>query len=167
MISQQRPDARPATLETKVADFLAQKRIAVAGVSETRETSANLIYRKLASAGYQVFAVNPHTSSFDGQPCYPDLTSIPNGVDGVVIVTRPAVTEVLVRQCSEAGITRVWMHQSLARSGSSVSPDAVAFCQEHGITVIAGACPMMFCAPVDPGHTCMRWVLRMTGGLPK
>jgi predicted CoA-binding protein len=88
-------------------------------------------------------------------------------VDGVVIVTRPQVTETIVRQCVEAGVPRVWMHQSLASAGTSVSKEAVEFCEEHGLTVIAGACPNMYAPTADFGHTCMRWVLGLTGGLPK
>lgn len=155
------------TMQEKVADFLAQRRIAVVGVSRKREDAANLNYRKLKGAGYQVFAVNPNADTFDGDPCYPDLRSIPGGVDGVVIVTRPQLTEQIVRQCHEAGIRRVWMHQAFAKAASSVSPEAVAFCREHGISVIDGACPMMFCAPVDFGHRCMRWWLQVSGGLPR
>ena len=34
------------------------------------------------------------------------------------------------------------------------------------ISVIAGACPMMFGPGADFGHTCMRWFLKLTGGLP-
>ena len=34
------------------------------------------------------------------------------------------------------------------------------------ISVIAGACPMMFGPGADFGHTCMRWLLKFTGGLP-
>lgn len=159
--------AAPATLAEKVQDFLAQKRIAVAGVSRTRQDAANLIYRKLRDAGYQVFAVNPNASTVEGDPCYPDLPSIPGGVDGVVIATRPQLAEALAQQCVEAHVPRVWMHQSIVHGGTSVSPEAAVFCAEHGITVIAGACPMMFCAPVDFGHKCMRWVMKATGGLPR
>ena len=155
-----------ATLSEKIADFLAQRRIAVAGVSTDRETPGNMIYRKLKSAGYQVFAVIPAVEMFDGDHCYPDLMSIPGGVGGVVIVTRPAVTEQLVRQCVAAGVPRVWMHESLIHGGTSVSADAVELCREHGIALIAGACPMMYCAPVDIGHRCMRWAMRISGGLP-
>jgi hypothetical protein len=155
------------TLNATIQDFLAQTRIAVAGVSPTRQLTANLIYQKFKTAGYQVFPVHPTAATFDGDPCYPDLASIPGGVDGVVIVTRPQVTDAVVRQCAEAGVKRVWMHQSLFRAGTSVSDNAVAFCRDHGITVIAGACPMMFCAPVDVGHRCMRWMLRVSGGMPK
>ncbi len=158
---------KTTNLEMKVNDFLAQKRIAVAGVSrdDSHHPAANLIYRRLKSTGHDVFAVNPHLQTFDGDPCYPDLRSIPGGADGVVIITRPETTERIVRDCSEAGVRRVWMHQSMAK-GSSVSPEAVEYCRQHDISVIAGACPMMFGGGVDFGHTCMRWFLRFTGGLP-
>ena len=155
------------TLETKVNDFLSQQRIAVAGVS--RDTShhpaGNLIYRKLKKTGHQVFAVNPNMQSFEGDRCYPDLRSIPGGVDGVVIITRPETTDQIVRDCSAAGVRRVWMHQS-QKKGSSVSQEAVDYCRQHDISVIAGACPMMFGPDVDFGHTCLRWMLKLTGGLP-
>jgi len=157
-----------ATFETKVHDFLAQKRIAVAGVSRdnSRHPAGNLIYRRLKKTGHEVFAVNPNLQAFEDDRCYPDLQSIPGGVDGVVIITRPEVTERIVRDCQKTGVSRVWMHQSLGK-GSSVSPAAVEYCQQHDISVIAGACPMMYGPGVDVGHTCIRWILGLTGGLPK
>jgi uncharacterized protein len=155
------------SLETKVHDFLAQKRIAVAGVSrdQSHHPAANLIYQRLKRTGHEVFPVNPNMPSFEGDRCYPDLQSIPGGVDGVVIITRPETTQQIVHDCSSAGVRRVWMHQSMAK-GSSVSPDAVEYCRQHDISVIAGACPMMFGPGVDFGHACMRWMMKLTGGLP-
>lgn len=155
------------TFETQVQDFLAQKRIAVAGVSRhnSRHPAGNLIYRRLKRTGHDVFAVNPHIQTFEGDRCYPNVQSIPGGVDGVVVITRPEITERIVHDCSDAGVRRVWMHRSMAK-GSSVSPQAVEHCRQHNIGVIAGACPMMFGAGVDFGHTCMRWMMRVSGGLP-
>ena len=151
------------TLNELVTDFLAQKRIAVAGVSRTENDAANSIYRKFRDKGYTVFAVNPNAETVEGDPCYPDLKSIPGGVDGVVIVTRPEVTEEIVRECSEAGVPRVWMHKNFG--DGSTSEEAVRYCQEHGIAVIPAGCPMMFCAP-DFGHRCIKWLMQMTGKLP-
>jgi predicted CoA-binding protein len=164
------------TIDPLVKDFLAQKRIAVAGVSRTKEDAANLIYRKLRGTGYRVFAVNPNTDAFDGDPCYPDLKSLPEPVDGVVIVTRPVVAEQIVRQCVDLHIPRVWMHcslgshppkifQKLAENITSASAEAVRLCRENHIAVIPGGCPMMFCEPVDLGHKCMRGTLRLIGSL--
>ena len=156
------------TLETKVHDFLAQKRIAVAGVSRdnSHHPAANLIYRRLKTTGHDVFPVNPHMEAFEGERCYPDLASIPGGVDGVVIITRPETTEQIVRECDAAGVNSLWMHQSMGKNASSVSPAAVEYCRQHDIAVIAGACPMMYGDGADLGHRCMRLILRLTGGLP-
>ena len=157
----------PSTLEDKVHDFLAQKRIAVAGVSRhnSHHPVGNLIYRRLKHTGHEVFAVNRNMQSFEGDRCYANLQSIPGGVDGVVIITRPETTATIVRDCIAANVPRVWMHRGFGK-GSSVSPEAVDDCRQHDIRVVAGACPMMFGEGVDFGHTCMRWALKFTGGLP-
>jgi predicted CoA-binding protein len=152
-------------MEKAVEAFLAQKRIAVAGVSRNKNEAANVVYRKLRASGYEVFPVNPNAETVEGDDCYPDLKSVPGGVDGVVIATRPAVTEEVVRECADLGVPRVWMHRSFGQG--SVSENAVDYCREKGIEVIPGGCPMMFCRPVDLGHKCMRWILSVTGGLPR
>lgn len=154
-----------STLNEAVGDFLAQKRIAVAGVSRSGDQAANAVYKKLRDAGYQVFPVNPKAKEVEGDPCYADVKSIPGGVDAVVIATQPQVTEQIVRECAEAGISQVWMHRSFGEG--SVSSEAVDFCRENNITIIPGGCPLMFCEPVDFGHKCIRWILNLTGGLPK
>jgi len=154
-------------MQEATRDFLAQKRIAVAGVSRDGKNAANLIYRKLRSQGYMVFAVNPNATILEGDPAYPDLKAIPEKPDAVVIVTRPEVTESIVRQCAELGIGRVWMHNGMHSLGSSVSQEAVQFCREKGITAIPGGCPMMYCAHADLGHQLMRWMQGLTGGLPR
>ena len=157
----------PTTLDAKVHEFLAQKRIAVAGVSrdDSHHPVGNLIYHRLKKTKHDVFPVNPQMPALAGDRCYPDVRAIPGGVDGVVIVTRPENTQRIVRDCRDAGVRRVWMHQSIGK-GSSVSPEAVEYCRQHEISVIAGACPMMYGAGADLGHTCMRWILKLTGRLP-
>lgn len=150
----------------KPDDFLAQRRIAIAGVSRDQNghAAANLIYRRLKTTGHDVFAVNPNIATFDGNRCYADVKSIPGGVEGVVIVTRPETTERIVRDCCDAGVRSVWMHQPIGKA-TSVSPAAVDYCRRHGIGIISAGCPMMYGPGVDLGHTCMRWFLRLTGGL--
>lgn len=157
-------------IDTLVRDFLAQKRIAVVGVSDKRETGCNLGYRKFKEAGYQVYAVNPHLATFDGGPCYPDLKSIPHKPEAVFILTNPNVTEQIVRQCVEVGVRHVWMHcmmgtkPGLAAGMTSVSQAAVQMCHENGIAVIPGTCPNQFLAP-DFGHSFMRVMWRTLGYL--
>jgi CoA binding domain len=47
------------TLDEAANEFLARRRIAVAGVSRDTKQPANLIYRRLRDTGHEVFAVNP------------------------------------------------------------------------------------------------------------
>jgi uncharacterized protein len=157
-----------AKIEPLVQDFLAQKKIAVVGVSDKRETGCNAGYRRFKEAGYTVSAVNPRLSTFEGDPCYPDLKSIPEKPDAVFILTNPQVTEQIVQECVDLGIQRVWMHclmgtkPGLAANMTSVSQQAVQTCRENGITVIPGACPNQFLNP-DFGHGMMRVIFRSLG----
>ncbi len=157
-----------AKIDELVQDFLAQKKIAVVGVSDKRETGCNLGYRKFKAAGYEVYAVNPRITTFEGDPCYPDLKSIPEKPEAVFILTNPQVTEQVVQQCVELGVKRVWMHcmmgtkPGLAGGMTSVSQEAVKMCRENGITVIPGACPNQYLEP-DFGHKVMRVMFRTLG----
>ncbi|MCU0488798.1 MAG: CoA-binding protein [Anaerolineales bacterium] len=157
-----------AKLDLLVQDFLSQKRIAVVGVSDQRETGCNLAYRKFKATGYAVSAVNPRLSSFEGDPCYPDLMSIPEKPQAVFILANPGVTEQIVRQCVELGVKHVWMHcmmgtrPGLAAGMTSVSPEAVRLCRENGIAVIPGGCPNQHVQP-DFGHAVMRGLFRTLG----
>ncbi|HRE26509.1 MAG TPA: CoA-binding protein [Anaerolineales bacterium] len=141
-------------------EFLAQKRIAVAGLSRSADSTAKGIIEKLEETGHTVFALNPNAAEIDGRVCYPEVGAIPGGVDGVVLVTSPVVSEQVVQQCIAAGVPRVWMHRSI---GNSVSEAAVAAARAAGISVIAGGCPMMYQEPVDFGHACLRWWCGLTG----
>ncbi|MDQ2693681.1 MAG: CoA-binding protein [Chloroflexota bacterium] len=155
-------------LENLVQDFLGQKKIAVVGVSDKRDTGCNLAYKKFLESGYQVYGVNPRISIYEGRPCYPDLRSIPEAVDAVFILTSPRITEEIVQQCVELGIKHVWMHcmmgtkPGLAASMTSVSQSAVDLCKAHGIAVIPGSCPNQFLKP-DFGHALMHKMWRMFG----
>ena len=154
-----------AALREATEEFLARKRIAVAGVSRSSGQAANLVYRRLRDRGYTVFAVNPNAETVEGDRCYSDLRSIPDGVDGVVVATSPSVAEGVVAECAELGIGRVWLHRSFGTG--SVSENAVAYGRDHGVQVIAGGCPCVFGKTADPGHRLMRGILGLTGGLPK
>ena len=146
------------------ATFLANKRVAVTGVSRTASThGANNVYERLRERGYEVFAVNPNADRVEGDACYHDLKSIPGGVDAVVIGTRPEIAEDTMRECVDLGITQVWMHRGPGEG--SVSPAATAYGRQHGVTVIDGGCPCMFGPTADFGHKVMR--VLYAGHVPK
>ena len=152
------------TIKEAASTFLANERVAVTGVSREPKThGSNTVYKRLRERGYEVFAVNPNADEVEGDRCYPDLTSIPGGVQAVVIGTRPERAEETVRECAKLGITQVWMHWGAG--GSSVSAAATQYGRQRGITVIDGGCPLMFGPTADFGHKVMR--LALSGRVPK
>jgi len=147
-----------------VAEFLAGKRIAVAGVSRSGRAPANAIFRRLAETGHEAIPVNPNASELEGVRAYPDLASIPGTLDGLLVATHPTVAATLVREAAARGIRQVWFHRSFG--DGSVSREAVETCRASGIKPIVGGCPLMYCAPVDVGHRLFRWWLRLMRRVP-
>jgi hypothetical protein len=147
------------TTKEAASAFLANRRIAVTGVSRTPQGhGSNTVYKRLRDRGYEVFAVNPNADRVEGVQSYHDLKSIPGGVDAVVIATAPDKAEGTMRECAELGVKQVWMHRSYGPG--SVSDTATAYGREHGITVIDGGCPLMFDPTADFGHKIMRVIYR-------
>ena len=109
--------------------------------------------------------MNPNSATVEGDPAYPDLRSIPGGVEAVVVATRPEHAEATVREAAELGIRWVWMHQGFG--AGSVSAAAAEYGRAHGMTVIDGGCPLMFGAMSDGGHRFMCRLLSLTGKVPR
>ena len=148
------------------SEFLANKRIAVTGVSRNPGAhAANAVYNRLKERGYEVFAVNPNTTEVEGDPSYPDLTAIPGGVDAVVIGTAPDQAPATVQQSIDLGIGHVWFHRGPGQG--SANPEAAELGRQHGLAVIDGGCPCMFVPTADMGHRIMRPILQLTGNVPR
>jgi uncharacterized protein len=154
------------TIKDAASEFLANRRVAVTGVSRTPGSHrSNVVYKRLRERGYDVFAVNPNADTVEGDRAYHDLSSIPEGVDAVVIGTRPEVADETIRECEELGIKHVWMHRG--PGGGSVSTSAAEYGRAHGINVIDGGCPCMFDPTADLGHRMMRRLFTVTGNVPR
>ncbi len=153
-------------IKDAASEFLSRRRIAVTGVSRApKDHGSNVVYKRLRDRGYEVFAVNPNTEIVEGDRSYVDLSSIPGGVEAVVIATSPQHAEETMRECAELGIEHVWMHRG--PGAGSVSPQAASFGRAHGISVIDGGCPCMFGPTADIGHKAMRLALTLSGNVPR
>ena len=124
-------------MENLVKDFLKQKKFAVVGSFRNESKFAYKILIDLMKKGHEVFPVNPHMSEVDGKTCYETISDIPYSVDVVNIVTPPAVTEDILKECLRKGIKRVWLQPGAESKG------AITFCKQNGIDVIHGLCVML------------------------
>jgi len=103
-----------------IEDFLEQKRIAVVGVSRNPKDLSRTLVKTLRQRGYEAFAVNPGMSSADDAPCYASLKEIPSTLDGVIVMTSPAVTGEVVQECA-AHSARVALPRWGTRCGEPAS----------------------------------------------
>ena len=103
-----------------IQDFLGQKRLAVVGVSRQPKDFSLALFRELRKRGYDAVPVNPEAEQIDEQPCFARLQAVHPPVDGALLMTSPAATDAVVRDCAEAGIRRVWMYR--ASGAGAVSP---------------------------------------------
>jgi predicted CoA-binding protein len=95
--------------QEKIRRFLSGRSFAVVGASSDRSKYGNKVLRAYLQQGLKVVAVNPKESQVEGVPSYPNLASLPEPVDGVSIVTPPAVSEKVMEQAAEAKIRNVWL----------------------------------------------------------
>ncbi|MGB2867578.1 MAG: CoA-binding protein [Bacteroidota bacterium] len=149
------------TQHEAISEFLAQRTLAVVGVSRNHGKFGFMVYQALKARGYRVFPVNPHAETIMGEQAYKSLESLPQKVDGVLVVVSPLHAQQVVKEAFEAGIRRVWMQQGSESSG------AVRYCGEKGMSVVYGKCILMFTEPVTSYHKLHRWVWKITGKLPR
>lgn len=142
-----------ASYKPKIEAFLRLKNIAVLGYSSHGDQPANGIYKKLKANGYHVFAVNPKADEVKDVPCYRDLKSIGEPIEGVILCTPANATEQAVRDCAALGIANVWIHEGIGPG--SYNEQAFQTARKLGLNVIPGACPMMYVKP-DIFHWCFR-----------
>ena len=153
-------------IKEAASEFLTHKRVAVTGVSRhPKDHGSNVVYKRLRDRGYEVFAVNPNADEVEGDRCYHDLRSIPDGVDAVVIATQTRDRRSHDARVCRARHQHVWMHRGPGTG--SVSQAAADYGRQQGIAVIDGGCPCMFGPTADFGHKAMRVVFSMSGNVPK
>ncbi len=135
-----------------IDDFLAQEHIALVGVSRDSHSFANDVYRKLRADGRTMYPVNSMATgpTLEGDICYQRLSAVPDPVDGAIIMVPARVAVNVVQDAIDRGVKRVWLHRGLGEG--AVSPSAISMCEKAGVTVIDGACPLMFLEPVRSVH---------------
>jgi uncharacterized protein len=145
-------------------EFLVGRRIAVIGASDDRANFGRTIVKELRAHGFEVVAVNPSATTVDGDRCYPDVFAVPGVLDGAIVMVNRSESAAVVRGCIERGIRNVWLFKGIG-GGGAVSDEAVGLCRQHGVAVVAGACPLMFLEPVAWPHRLHRFVRRHNGSL--
>lgn len=144
-----------------INQILAQKHIAVAGVSRNTKKFGYIVYDHLKKHGYQVYPLNPNLTEVDGNPCYASVSALPPLVTALVTVTKPEVTRMLVKDAATKGINLVWLQQG---SEDSLVMEAI---RDAELSTVSKRCIMMFVEPVKSIHGFHRFIMKMFGKYPK
>lgn len=118
--------------QDRIRKYLTGKRFAVVGASQDRAKYGNKVLRVYQQNHLDVVPINPGGGQIEGLDALSDLASLPEPVDGISIVTPPAVTKKVVEQALSLGIKNIWMQPG------AEDPDAVAAAEQAGANVIAG-----------------------------
>lgn len=148
------------TTTQSINQFLSQEKIAVAGVSRTRQKFGNAIYKELRKKGYQVFPVHPSMDDYQGQQCFHSLEELPEDVSALVINTKNDTTLQLIRDAKRKGIQHIWLQQG------SVNKDAIGALQDSGLNIISRQCILMHAGEVKGMHAFHRWLKKSFGKFP-
>jgi uncharacterized protein len=144
-----------------IQDFLAQKTLAIVGLSRDAHAMSTNVNKELKAKGYRMLPVNPNAESIGGEKCWPSLAALPEKVGGVLVFTAPAQSEKVVSDAAAQGIRRVWLQQG------AQSEAALAVCRDKGLQVVSGKCIMMFAEPIGSIHGVHRWFAKVFGQLPR
>jgi hypothetical protein len=144
-----------------IQNFLASKIIAVVGISSSKHKFGNSVYKELKIKGINTLPVGSSIQEFEGEKVYPDLKSIQQKVEAVVICIKPHKTMEVISKAIELGIKNIWLQQG------SESKQAIEFCKDKGINLIYGQCILMFAEPTAFFHRVHRGINKFFGRLPK
>ena len=154
----------PSSMEI-IEGFLAHKRIAMVGVSHDPANFSVKLFEELLRRGYDVAPVNPKLEAVAGRKCFANVQDVEPRVEAVLLMTSPQATESVVRDCAEAGARSVWMFR--AGGQGAVSAKALQFCEERGIRVVPGECPLMFLPRSGAVHRFHGFIRKITGRYPR
>lgn len=108
--------------------------IAVVGISASKERDAYSVPAYLKNAGYRIFPVTPHLKEVLGEPAHPDLLSLPEPIDLVLIFRRSENVPEIAEQAIQIGAKTVWMQEGI------INLDAANAARDAGLEVVMNMC---------------------------
>lgn len=93
-----------------IEETMMEKRVwAVVGANIDPEKYGNMIYKRLKSKGYEVYAINPFYDEIEGDKCYESLSELPTVPEVINMVVSPKRGISYVEEASKLGIRYIWL----------------------------------------------------------
>jgi predicted CoA-binding protein len=111
--------------------------IAVVGLSSRPERAGYYVPAYLQEHGYRIVPVNPYLEGALGETAYPDLYSVPEPIDLVLVFRRSENVPPVVQAAIHVGAKAVWMQLGI------VNEDAAEQARAAGLDVVMDACMLV------------------------
>jgi predicted CoA-binding protein len=108
--------------------------IAVVGLSHKPDRPSHQVAQYMLTIGYKIIPINPGHNQILGQPCYPDLLSVPEKIDIVNIFRRSEQVLPVVQDAITKKAKVIWMQEGI------INVEAAKLAKEHNLSVIMDRC---------------------------
>jgi acetyl coenzyme A synthetase (ADP forming)-like protein len=126
--------------------FFNPESVAVVGASRQKSKVGYEILANMIEAGYEgkIFPVNPQAAEISGLKCYPDLRSIGQVPDLVIIIVPARIVPAVMQQCSAVGAKSVIIitagFKEVGEEGRELEKQVTQIARQAGIRVIGPNC---------------------------
>ncbi len=144
----------------QIEEFISSGPIAMVGVSRNPKKFGFAAFRELKEKGMNIIPVNPYAEEIHGVKVYKDIKSLPPEIKGLMIMTKKAQTQAVIKEAKEKKIKHIWIQQG------SESKEALQEVEGTDINFITGECVLMFYKPHSI-HKFHRGILKFFRRYPK
>jgi predicted CoA-binding protein len=109
---------------------------AIVGASQDPAKYGHEVFEMLKQHGHTVLPINPKYSAIDGVTCYPSLPDLPHNPNVVLTAAPASASAKIAETCAVLEIPIFWMPPG------TETDEAMAICQQNGVTAIHGYCPL-------------------------
>ncbi len=126
--------------------FFNPKSIAIVGASRQKGKVGYEILVNMIEAGYEgeIYPINPKADTIEGLKCYPDLQSIGQAPDLVVIIIPAKFVPELMQQCAKVGAKSVIIitagFKEVGEEGRKLEKQVLQIARQAGIRIIGPNC---------------------------
>ncbi|MHC4154362.1 MAG: acetate--CoA ligase family protein [Planctomycetota bacterium] len=122
--------------------FFNPKSVAVVGAAREKGKVGYEVLLNLIRGGYagKIFPVNPHAETLHGLKCYPDLVSVGEAVDLVMVIVPATNVPAVVRQCAKVGTKSVIIvtagFREVGQEGRDLERQVIQIAERAGIKIL-------------------------------
>ena len=125
------------TTQMTPEEILARYRtLVVVGISSDPSRPGHIAPNFMRNQGYRIVGVNPVEQEVFGEAVYPDLASVPEPVELVVVFRRPEQCAQVAQEAAAVGARVLWLQSGIT------SPEARRIAEEAGIEYVENRCVM-------------------------